>query len=147
MFEKTKMIDEIHTARAAFEARLRAVPAGQLEIPLTAGRMSAKEEIYHIAWHERQMAGMLQVRALIGSPWWNLPTDERNAHIQAEAAPMALEEVLKYAAMAIQELIEALDTLPEEALNDPAAFADMPPNWIPGDLIAQNTYEHYPEHL
>ena len=147
MFEKPLMLAQIHTERAALEARLQAVPVENLEQPLTQGRMTVKEELYHIAWHEAQMVGMLQAHALVGSPWWDLPTDERNAHIQAEAAALSVDAVLAVAEMAIRELLEALEALPEAALNDPASFANMPPEWMPGELLAQNTYEHYREHL
>lgn len=147
MFEKAVMLEQIRTQRAAFDARLSALPAGLLEQPPSPGRMSRKEEVYHIAWHEREMVGMLQARALTGSPWWDLPTDQRNAHIQAEAAELPLSAVLSYAEAAFRALLEALEALPEAALNDPASFANMPPEWIPGELIAQNTYEHYQEHI
>jgi hypothetical protein len=32
-------------------------------------------------------------------------------------------------------------------LHDPGRFTDMPPDWLPWDLLAQNTYEHYQDHL
>jgi hypothetical protein len=147
MFEKPVMLEQIRTERAAFEARLQALPAGILTQPAVPGRMSVKEEVYHIAWHEREMVGLLRSHALIGSPWWNLTTDERNANIQAEAAPLAIESVLSFAETIFRELLEALEAVPEDALNDPASFANMPAEWIPGELIAQNTYEHYREHL
>lgn len=146
MTDKAWLIDKIKSSRAVFDERLRLVPPEKLNQPIAPGGMTVKEVVYHIAWHEEQMSGMLRDRALVGSPWWDLPTDDRNAHIQAEAAPIPVPEVLAYAAASISTLLAELQMLPDEALDDPAFFAGMPPDWSPADLLAQNTYEHYPEH-
>jgi len=146
MTDKTWLIDQIQSTRAAFDEQLRLLPPDKLEQPIAPGGMTVKEVIYHVAWHEEQMSGMLRARALTGSPWWDLPTDERNAHIQAEAAPLPVQEVLAYAAASIRTLLTELQALPTEALDDPSFFDGMPPDWTPADILAQNTYEHYPEH-
>jgi hypothetical protein len=142
MTDKTALIAQIRTSRAAFDARLRLLPPEKLEQPAAPGGMTVKEVVYHLAWHERQMTGMLHARALVGSDWWDLPTDERNAHIQAEAAPIPLSAVLAYAAASFNDLLAELQALPATALDDPSFFAKMPPDWSPADLLAQNTYEH-----
>lgn len=147
MTEKAWLIKQIQTERSALDKRLHAIPAEQLEQSLRDGNMTVKEELYHIAWYERQMIGLLRARALVSSPWWDLPTDERNANIQAEAAPLTVEEVLASATAAIYELLDELQALPSEALDNPAYFADMPSDWSPTDILAQNTYEHYQDHL
>lgn len=147
MTDKTWLIAQIVSCRTAFDERLRTIPAENLEQPIAAGGMTVKEVVYHIAWHEREMTGMLRTRALRGSAWWNLPTDERNAHIQAEAAPLPVSEVLAFAAASIAELLAELQALPGEALDKASFFADMPADWSPADLLAQNTYEHYNDHL
>ena len=50
----------------------------------------------------------------------DLPTDERNAHIQAEASSLSLKEVLGLATNSITDLLSALQSLPAEALDDPS---------------------------
>lgn len=36
---------------------------------------------------------------------------------------------------------------PAAALDDPAFFDGMPPDWSPADILAQNTYQHYAKHM
>jgi hypothetical protein len=43
-------------------------------------------------------------------------------------------------------MMQAIETLADEDLNDPARIAGMPPEWRLSQLIADNTYRHYPEH-
>jgi hypothetical protein len=147
MTDKTWLIDHIRTTRADFDACVHQLPVEKLNQPAAPGGMTTKEVIYHIAWHDRQMTGMLRTRALAGSPWWDLPTDQRNANIQAEAAPLPVQQVLDYADAAIAELLAALQDLPAEALDNPSFFAGMPEDWSPADILAQNTYEHYLDHI
>ncbi|HZD36808.1 MAG TPA: hypothetical protein VE130_16505, partial [Nitrososphaeraceae archaeon] len=45
-----------------------------------------------------------------------------------------------------QELIKAIQRLSDEDMNDPGRFENMPQDWIPWDLIAGNTYQHYEDH-
>ncbi len=40
-----------------------------------------------------------------------------------------------------------LRTLSDEDLIDPSSFPNMPPDWQPWMIIAQNTYEHYRDHI
>jgi hypothetical protein len=117
-----------------------------MEQPVAPGGMTLKEVLYHVAWHEDQMQNMLRKRALEGSPWWNLETDERNAHIQEEAKPLKVEEVVKFAENSYTGMLKELEALPAEALDDASYFAGMPGEWSPADILAQNTYQHYREH-
>lgn len=146
MIDKQWMIAEIRSKRQAFNESLSQISAEKIEQPITPGGMTVKEVVYHIAWHEDQMKNMIKARAFVGSPWWNLSTDERNAHIQAEASVLSVEEVLPYAEASFGGMLAELEALPAEALDDPAFFAGMPLDWSPADIIAQNTYQHYPEH-
>jgi hypothetical protein len=43
-------------------------------------------------------------------------------------------------------LLQALEGLDEGDLNDPSRFRDMPLDWIPYQLLADNTYDHYDHH-
>ena len=46
-----------------------------------------------------------------------------------------------------EDLLQVLRTLDDTDLHDPARFAEMPAEWEPWSLIANNTYEHYEAHL
>jgi hypothetical protein len=93
------------------------------------------------------MLGVLQARALVGSPWWDLPLDQRNQAIYAENQARPLAEVRQEAAQVYEALLKAIEALEEEDLHDPARFPGMPPDWKPWELLANNTYEHYLDHL
>ena len=111
------------------------------------GNWSLKDIIAHITWHEQEMVGLIQAHALVGSELWNLPTDERNAAIYEQVKDLPLEQVLAESEQVHQLLLEALPTLSNEDLIDPSSFPNMPPDWQPWMIIAQNTYEHYEDHM
>ena len=106
-----------------------------------------KDIIAHITWHEQEMVGLIQAHALVGSELWNLPTDERNAAIYEQVKDLPLEQVLADSEQVHQLLLDALPTLSDEDLIDPSSFPNMPPDWQPWMIIAQNTYEHYEDHM
>jgi len=35
----------------------------------------------------------------------------------------------------------------DENMTDPTGFPNMPPDWQPWLVIAQNTYQHYQDHI
>ena len=111
------------------------------------GNWSLKDIIAHITWHEKEMVGLIQAHALVGSELWNLPTDKRNAAIYEQVKHLPLELVLAESEQVHQQLIDALPTLSDEDLTDPDSFPNMPPDWQPWMIIAQNTYEHYEDHM
>lgn len=106
-----------------------------------------KDIIAHIAWFEREMIDLINGRALEGSELWNLPTDERNAAIYEENHEISLTQVMEESAQVFLQLLELLPTLSNEDLTTPGNFLNMPPDWQPGDIITQNTYEHYQQHI
>jgi len=92
------------------------------------------------------MIGLLEARALAGSALWLRPLHERNEAIYLAQRDAPLPAVLEGAAAAWRELLPLLEGLSEADLNEAARFAEMPPDWLPWDLIAGNTYRHYAEH-
>ena len=137
----------IQNARTTWEALLRQVDQGQFTAPGVAGDWTLKDIIAHITWHEKEMVGLIQAHALVGSELWNLPTDERNAAIYDQVRDQPLEQVLEESVQVHQQLLNALPSLSDEDLTDPSGFPNMPPDWQPGMIIAQNTYEHYQDHI
>ena len=119
----------------------------QMTSPDTAGEWSLKDIIAHITWHEKEMVGLITAHALVGSELWNLPTDERNAAIYELVKDQPVEQVLAESAQIHQQLLDSLPMLSNEDLTDPSGFPNMPPDWQPWMLIAQNTYEHYEDHM
>ena len=137
----------IQNAWNAWEALIQQVDQEQLIPPGLAGWWSLKDIIAHITWHEKEMVGLITANALVGSELWNLPTDERNAAIYELVKEQPLEQVLQESEQAHQQLLDALPTLSDQDLVDPSGFPNMPPDWQPWLVIAQNTYEHYQDHI
>jgi hypothetical protein len=92
------------------------------------------------------MLTVIREHALVGSPWWDLPFDERNAKIYAEHRHQPLAEVLSQAASSYRAFLAAFETLTDADLTDPARYANMPADWEPWRVYSSNTYEHYRDH-
>lgn len=114
--------------------------------PLDPGKWSIKDIMAHISWHEQEMVRLIQPRKLVGSEWWNLPTDERNEKIYQSTRERSLEDVTAEAGSVHQQLMTSLEQLTDEDLENSSHFVDMPPDWVPWKIIASNTYEHYSQH-
>jgi len=140
------LIEVIERARKSWDFVLGLVPEGGMETidPLTG--WTVKDQIAHIAWHEEQMIELAETKDLVGSPWWELPTDERNGKIYELYKEMPLDEVLAFADATYQRMLKALKSLCDEDMNDASRFTDMPPDWVPWIMFASNTYQHYYEH-
>jgi uncharacterized protein (TIGR03083 family) len=143
---KLEFFIKIKETRQEYESSLAALTEAQMLRPRTCGKWSVKDVIAHIAWYERQMIGVLKQCALLGSDLCNLPLEVRNAAIHAENKDRSLTDVLAEARQVYPELLEPLAGLSEEELQNPACFREMPPGWIPLEVIASNTFEHYPVH-
>lgn len=111
------------------------------------GDWTIKDIIAHITWHENEMVGILKAHALVGSLWWNEPTDQRNRHIFEQNQGRALDDVRQEAERVHAQMMQLLELFPEADLFDPSGFPGMPPDWQPVMLIVQNTYEHYRDHI
>ena len=131
----------------ALDAALARLAPTQCLQPGASVEMSVKDMLAHITWHELQMIGVIEQMALIGSPWWELPTDERNAHIYEANRQRTWEDVLAEAQQVYPRLLAALQTLDEAAFLDASLFRDMPPDWPPWQVFADNTCDHYDHHL
>jgi hypothetical protein len=141
------LIDKIQTEWSTWSSLVAQFTPEQSIRPGVAGDWSLKDIIAHITWHEKEMLGLVEAHALVGSELWDLPTDERNAAIYEATHHQSLEQVLLESAQVHLELLEELPTLSDADLTDPGSFPDMPPDWQPWMLIAQNTYEHYQDHI
>ncbi|MBP7355274.1 MAG: hypothetical protein KA928_03875, partial [Longilinea sp.] len=57
-----------------------------------------------------------------------------------------LTQVLASAIMTYKQLLPLLEQISAAELLDPAAFAGMPPEWTPRQILAGSTHLHYDEH-
>ena len=142
-----EIIEKVKHERATWEVLIEQIEQERFTQPGVAGSWSVKDIIAHITWHEREMVGLVKAHALVGSELWNLPTDERNAAIYDEISEQPLEQVLEESTQVSQQLIDMLPSLTDQDLTNPESFPGMPPDWQPWMIIAQNTYEHYQDHI
>lgn len=142
-----ELIDLVKNERNNWRALLEHIDQDKMQLPGVSGEWSLKDVIAHITWHENEMVEMIKSHTLQGSDLWNLITDERNTIIHKENREKSLEQVLDESNQIYQQLIELLPTLSEEDLTNPENFAGMPPDWQPWTIIADNTYEHYQNHI
>jgi uncharacterized protein (TIGR03083 family) len=144
--EPEEFLDHINTSRATWEAQMARVRPDQMTAPSAVGRWSVKDLVAHITWSEREMVGMLETRALVGSDLWNLTNDERNEIVYQQNRDRPLGEVLAEAEDVYSRLLALVSGMSAAELNDPGQFANMPADWLPWRVIAGNTYIHYQEH-
>lgn len=134
-------------ARARLDEAVARIPRERMETPELDGGWSAKDAVAHITWSEREMVGVLRQRALVGSELWELSRDDRNAAVYAENRERPLDDVLAEARQVFVELRAEIARLSDEDLNDPAVIAGLPGEFTPWQLLAGNSWAHYPEHL
>jgi hypothetical protein len=145
---RAEFLDALRKGRAEWEALISGIDRARMEIPGVEGDWSIKDIIAHVTWYEREMIEVARDRVLKGSPHWALPaTEERNAAIHADTRALSLDDVLLQSTRVYRELYQALQTLGDEDLAQASRFRDMPAEWVPRELIASNTCEHYPQHI
>jgi len=143
----SQVLVTLQHARTEWNTLINSFDQADMGKPGLFGAWSIKDIIAHITWHEKEMVGLITAHALVGSELWNLPTDERNAAIYEQVKDQPLEQVLAESEQVHQQLLDALPTLNDEDLTDPSGFPNMPLDWQPWMIIAQNTYEHYQDHM
>ena len=142
----SELLDLVEETFGSWMHLVDSAPENRLEAPGVSGEWSLKDTIAHITWHEEQMVEVMKARALVGSEWWELPTHERNARIYDEYKSAPLSDVLDHAITTHEQLIHWIGTLEDADLNETDRFDDIPEDWLFGDILAQNTYEHYGDH-
>lgn len=145
--DKATFLETLHTARAEWEALLAEVGEARMLEPGATGEWTVKDVIAHVMWCEREMVGVCEAHALVGSDLWNLTNEESNAIVVARYRETPLQDVLVEERQVYDRLLAALQTLSDEDLNDARRFRDMPVEWVPWQLIAGNASQHYGDHM
>ncbi len=146
--EKTVLLDTLRTEREQWESLLSQIGEERMLQPGVAGEAwSVKDILVHVMWYERETVGILQQRAFIGSPLWQVSLEERNVAMVAEKQKRSLQEVRAEAQQVFEQLLQAIQAFSDADLNDARSLRDIPPNWLPWQVIASNSYEHYHQHI
>jgi hypothetical protein len=144
--DKQTFLQSVKSTRAELEAALGRVAESRMAEPGVSGVMSVKDIIAHIAWFENEMVDLLENRTLAGSDLWDLPSDDRNAVIYDMNQGRSQEDIRQEAMQVYEQFSLALETLEDEELHDPTRFRNMPADWVPWQLLAENSSEHYEDH-
>ena len=142
---KSEFLTLLLSARAEWEAALNEVGEGRMN-QIVRGEWTVKDLIAHVSWSVNEMVGVLKARALVGSELWVLTNDERNAILFKENRGRDLKDVLDEDKRLYQQFLELFNTLNDDDLNNAANFREMPPDWLPWQVLKGNTYKHYEEH-
>jgi hypothetical protein len=144
---KTEFLNALKNSRTLWFEKWKGIDLFGTSRPRIPGQMSLRDVLYHVAWYEHEMVELLQLRALVGSPWWSLPVDERNENILAEGQSVNLLQAWRQEQQEYAQLLDLLQSMRDEELNEARFFQEMPSDWKPWQVIASNTYEHYAEHF
>lgn len=145
--DKAAFLEELYQAREDWENLLAQVGEQRMLQPGANGEWSVKDVIAHVMWAEREMVGVCQERALIGSELWALTYDERNPIVVAQYRDQSLHEIRAEEKVIYARLLALLQTVSTEELNDPRCFRQMPSDWLPWQIFAGCTFKHYRDHI
>ncbi len=137
---------QVNTDYADWTALLAQVDHDKMEQAGVAGEMSLKDIIAHITWYEHEMVLVMESRNFNGSHLWDLPLDERNKTIFDQYHQRSLEELIEEGRQVHRALLDNLKKLTTADLLNPASIQGMPAEWIPWEVIASNTNDHYRDH-
>ena len=143
-----EMITTLKAARAEWDSTIQQLTPEQFVQPDVCGWWTVKDVIAHVGWFENQMVHMIAERSVNNaSEWWLLPADDRNDNIYQTIKDKPLAEILKAERGSYAAMFDLIIAMQDDELSDPSKFEGMPPDWKPADIIAQNAWEHYAEHL
>lgn len=145
--DKTLFISTLRKAREEWEDLLAQVSEEQRLQPGAAGKWSVKDVIAHVAWGEREIAPVMRTHVLAGSELWNLSDDELNEIVYQQNRDRSWHEIMNEEQQAYADLLAAAQTLSDEDLNDSHRYKQMPEEWVPWQLYAGNTFNHYQDHM
>jgi hypothetical protein len=144
---KTEFLLNLQNGRRQWHQIWRGIDLFGTSSPRRPGEMSLRDILYHVAWYEREMVNLMKTRSFSGSPWWDLPVDERNTLIKTEGLTISLLQAWRVEEQAFTDLLAQIQTLTDEELDDSRSFKEMPLDEKPWEIIASNTYDHYIEHF
>jgi uncharacterized protein (TIGR03083 family) len=145
--DKATFLEQLRSTRAEWEALLDEVGEARMAEPGANGVWSVKDVVAHVLWSEREMVGVCQQHALVGSELWQMTDDERNSIMVSLYRDHSVQDVLAEEKQVYTQLLAELQKLSDDDLNDPGKFRDMPANWVPWQVISGCSSGHYREHM
>jgi hypothetical protein len=155
--EKAEILRLMQSVRCAWQSAVDRIPVERMEEPNGDGPWSVKDEIAHVAFYDRRLAGRLAAfargaepthRELYdhpgAAPMYTGDLDAFNAAIQGRYADMTAAQVVDAARRAYDDLAAAVESVPEAAWARPTDFTGE--RTLAG-IMPGNTWVHYAKHL
>jgi len=136
---KTDILEHISATHLLLEVHLSALSDTQMTQPGLNGEWAVKDLLAHITWWEQHLLRRLRTgRDDLYQQEVSMQavTDRVNDEIFAANRSRSLAEVLEDFHSSHQQVLAAVEALPEEALAQAEIY----------DAIAWDTFQHYPEH-
>ncbi|MBD3367619.1 MAG: ClbS/DfsB family four-helix bundle protein [Candidatus Eisenbacteria bacterium] len=143
---KEELLARVKESCEAWNALVGSIDHDKISVVVEDDGRTLKDVIAHIAWYQREVATLLRTHVLSGSELWKLSPEARNATITEANRHRPLDAILAETLEVRHALAQALNGMEEEDLHDPGRFKNMPSDWIPWQIVAQNTYEHCDAH-
>ena len=148
---KTRIMARIRSGRTQLEQQLEKLTENQMLVPNVEAAWSVKDILAHITSWEILLLDRLLATAN-GTPPQIPPihnwddVDKYNADTYTRNKDRELAVIQEEFQAAHQKVLETLAAFNDAQLIQPAPLSelDLPPIWR---VIAENTYEHYQEHL
>ena len=147
--DRQALLANMRAGRERLAAALAQMDEARMMEPALYGLWSVKDLLAHIGFWEQYIFNTYRTlqRGDVPDPAPDETSlDAINAWVFAEHRGRPLADVRREEGQAYQALLSLAETAPEDDLFDPHRFA-----WTQGhplaELIANNTYEHYDEHL
>ncbi len=147
---KAKIVQAIEQGRAEWDAILAEVGRERMEQPGVEGNWSVKDIVAHNMWNEREMMRLVSDHALLPSETdrlWQMSNDERNDELYRMFKDRPLNELLDEDRTVHGQLMESMEGLDDADMVDPSRFPGMPDDWVPWEILAGCTFNHYPDHI
>jgi hypothetical protein len=156
---KAGLLQRMREGRAEWDALLAEVPAERLREPGVVGHWSVADVVAHLTAYERWVAGWLTatlqnrqattqelyLRDEVPEGVEDLPEDDYNAWVVAEAANVPPEELLARSRDAHAALVAAVEACPEEALHDAGRWESSEGRSV-AEIIPGQCFGHYAGH-
>src|SRR3990172_2505819 len=143
---KKRLLSEIRSYRREWDELVRKIEERGLTESIVTGKMTIKDIIAHISWYEDQIVKIIRSKELTGSDLWDLTQDDRNEHLFQINKVRSYLEIKKESAEVFQDLVKQISALQNDELLDPSKYRNMPEDWSPAELVAENSFRHYRQH-
>ena len=142
---RADFLAQLKSEQESWEGLLGQIGEDRMEEPNAAGAWSIKDVIAHLtAWRRRTVGRLEAVANGRPEPAHEWPADladddEINAWFHARDRDKSVGEVLSESRRVFQQLVSAIEKLPEDALDDPARFP-----WMEGaPLTGATLFGHF----